>query len=576
MAVERPSDIQEAAAEENRSQRRKKHVLQKDADISRRMHFVSHILDDTSKKWSQTLTENGSDFSNIIYNSQPIVHSFLSASKEMGELTRSAFYRRFEFKEGTLQHYLDRDLFSVPVNGTTLAAIEKMDYPLDEDEINTINKMFRKLRFAKKSPVQNTIRHAMVILAAQDIARPDQKIAVPKNLVNLKDRLTDYFDYYTDLMTNFSLDDKTEIKFINAIADARAWLMPALGNYIPARLGITPASAIKIYGQHFDYLPGVAFFIKKMWLEEHSKNAISNNALPPDLMPFALYSPEADKKAAALLVKSYEAQDKTNEEQIDVWNQSNSLIDRLGIYQKALNTDIVQSKDKRTEFEFGQNSAIEKITLCSQNRSTLIFITHFRGNNTYLTFEIDRFGNTFGFPPKLINNNPQVVDALLADTLKIVLDKAKSLHPSLEKEKFTPPLRDISEQTQKPSREMYVPTPKEKTVKTPQSINVDLPVRQEENRRKFIVLHSRGKITTLMGKNPREKDVDRMMKNIRNWEFGLIGSKTIDWSEGHVQSIRVGKYRIILEHLRDNFYTVDAVGHRNNSVYRDYADSKGI
>lgn len=560
--------------------RRRQHINHADTQLQRRLEQTSALVTESALKWSSVIKEQNYQAAKIIFRGEPFIQDFLASRREFVAANTSAFYRNFNFTDDARRNYQEQDIFAFEVAGTSLSDIEKMPLPLSLDDIRRVNKMFFQGRFTKKrSEKQLAVIYGAIYLSSQKLARDDLNIDIPKGLRPLYDRLCDYLDYYTDLMTNFSLDAKDDLDFYKALKDGYPYLLIALGNYIPAKFGITPASAIKIYHQHFNK-SFISFALKKFLnhLEEQSKHAIGK-ILPEDLVLFAQFDPQKDQRAAKLLFDFYQAQNKDNSTQMDVYNKSNEYLNRLSMYQKVIRSDIASSGNKRIELPLPEDNIAHKLTVTSQNRKTLIFITHFKDGSTHLTLEIDRDGVIFGIPPQLIRDNPRIADFMLIETLAPVLEKAKKDHPGLESPPAIEPPRTHEGQTAETEtvaiKPAYVPAPKEKKTGKPQTAKAALPERQQPPQQKFVVLHTKSSVKELAGKNPQEKDLERIMRTIRNYEYGYVQSKTIDWSGGHVQALRVGKYRIILRHLKGRFYAAEAVGRRAN-VYDNYADDPKV
>ncbi|MBI2622099.1 hypothetical protein HYW66_00490 [Candidatus Microgenomates bacterium] len=469
-----------------------------------------------------------------------------------------------------------------------------MPLPLSTTDIQRINRVFRQqspaLVLDKKAA---WIRQLMGIFATQQFARPLEHLTIPIELKLLHARLVDYFDYFIDSLIDPSASNEEKENFLLTCYWANGALR-TLSFYIPARLGITPSSAVKLYREWAGTLSPYWRFIAKPALkafETLSQKAFYDDNLPSNLEIYQRYSPENDKRATQLLVAYYEAQHSTNEEIILAQRKSEEYQEKLARYHRSLYRDVIQNGNRTMEFQFSAAHPIEKMIVTTQEFATraLIFVLKFTDGKTHLTLEIDEHGKIYGFPHEAKGERPHLIDELLRDVLEPLLKEAKQRHPHIEP--VPKPVLPISQVLfSSPNRPMVndhsdqelvidEPRPLKRgrqlaamlAASTGLSPEPVPPIRKpKEDTRKARVVYSRKTLPAAFTKQPRPNDLKIARRALRRFEQ-TGEAKFIDWTGGKRLVLRVGDIRIILKHEGNGLYTVETIGERQH-VYRGYAD----
>lgn len=544
-------------------------------------------LNSVGLEWDQVVKESNFELATIVFQGKPFIFRCLEVRRSLANFldkTSVANLRLQAISHQDFDHFNQIDMFSYKVRGTSLLDIEKMEFAnhLSLADIQKINQIFLKetiidpRRFLKKDhQMIGEIRQSILYFTTQPYARPEEKIRIPHVLRPLHQRFTDYFDYYTSLMIDSSLPLADELSFIKALGKGVPWLPQSLGCYIPARLGITPSSALKLYEQHFGYIP--KFLSEKVllrWLRQETSKAFRLNAFPADLERFQHRDEQADQIVESLLRVTYGGI--SGESQQSAEAEVENGLKELQFYNPDLLSTIHDSKGKRLVIDLPEHPLLSTLTLTSQNKSTLVCVLGFKDRDTHLTVEvgsnIDKENLlVYGFPPKLATENPHMQSVIFLSVLKPILAEAARRNTKKEVLPLPPPFVPAVWQ-QAP----YIPQPKEKTVRPHLTIltpiaevlsqKQTLPPRPEISKRQYFVQHSQAMIIDHLGKKVPERIVDQIMSDIKDFEFGRSGkTKQFHQEIGGFVQIRSGNYRILLSRgEKGRFFVVDKVVNRRD------------
>jgi len=520
-------------------------------------------------------------FAEVVYSRPAYINNFLLARKRGSEIksTRdpSGKARYGWHTEGGPD---DTDIFNEKVSGLTLSEIEKMPIPLASHDIKRVTKIF-----SNRQDKYDILRR-LLVFASQNALSEGQ--VVPVQLKPLYNVTTDLLNYYRDQLFNMhaTVDQDSGLAFWLGMRGL-PYLPQALGSYIPASIGITPSSTLKALEQKCEAMGSSLLaqqFKKKVVhriMAKETADSYRRNVLPQDLEQYVHYSPEKDERAKAILEASQP--DFSDDDSLQFQQESRRIRSSLAPYFGTLLNDVNKSLGKRLVFQ-PQNEVIHNVTVTSQDRRVLILVLHFSDGQTHLTVEMDRRGGIYGFPPDLAINNLALLYKTFNDIAQPILDYTVKAHPEVgrKQQKYTPPVREdntVSPVLTRQTRlENYVPIPRPRTGIRQIAQNIlanvgdkPLPSREAETRQ-HIVIYSRKKIEEAMGRHPNPKDVDLVMREIKDFEFGRSSAKLLKWSGGERHELRAGRWRVILNHRDRNFYRLETVGDRKE-VLKDYADS---
>lgn len=467
------------------------------------------------------------------------------------------------------------DIYTCKVRGISLEDIGNFPYPLSLESIRIINKFLRyyKIPFIPFMPVHKKAQHALAVamlLPTLDLVQSKKGI-IPPPLQPLHDRLQNYLDYYLGFITPPYLLPDQEYQFYKIVAYTGPSLAQALGVFMPARLGITPSSSIKLLleKETFSSLPLGWRSIRKM-MEPDIHDAYQLNGLSGEIQKYQDYNYETDRQATTILQAHY--QNHHFEKEPEVFKPE-PLLTRFQRYIGSLRRDTLSATERYLSVPV-DHGIVKKIILASQYRSSIMVIVLLsgRGGNEYLTLEVGNGGRLYGIPPELVKEMPHIEDVLTGDIINLVIEFARQQHPNIEPRPIvrltaqpaamltTKPPQSVStgiDQDQSPEidqEELIIPKTKRNqqgrlsVIALLQVQEPILPQPVEQKPPVCKVKHTRTQIERLMGKN-RPGDIERIMEVIQRLERGLVVDIKQLTALSDLTRLRVGKWRVVLNKL---------------------------
>lgn len=573
--------------------------LRESAWHAKRLNSDIALANQAVNIWGETVASSSKNFAEIAYRGKPFIDNFLTASRQihadLGDVAGCGFFNSEQ--QASIAAIQDFDIFNRQVKGTSLEDIESMPLPLNLTDIKRINGIMRTQLSKKGFSPGAQVAESIIFFAVQSVTgRPDIPKSSSHIIKDLQVRVCDYFDYYTELMTDFGIEDWDELRFMMSLRLNQPYLPAALGGYIPGRLGITPSSAIKLYDERVDAFKsnlGLGIWPEKAWvklfadIKRNTREAYRENNFPEALREYQHYNEATDVRASAHLNNTYGQQKLRNDDHIQLLDSNSQLLETLNARRKEILKCIKDKENYNSLYKFKTaGAAFKSVTLSSQNRDVLVFVLHFQDlQKTHLTVEIDSQGNIYGFPNRLLKDRPFVAELAIRDILLPVIGDIEGKRDSKSAKVtmvFPIAVRNLQHNEQRLA-EPVEDKPQEKRVRprimTP-LVEYFLYPRDEPASRDRApsqirkVMYSREIIEELLaGQKRDEKYVNKIIAAINRFEHGAKDPKMIDWSGGKAIVLRVGDTRIVLRHQGNSRYTLDAVGDREN-VYRNFADKK--
>lgn len=529
------------------------------------------------------INANRHSFASFLYSPDPDPFlNYLDVQRTLSiALGQSQKYRKKASSVADfLDHYADVEIYSRLVRDTSLSDIEQMRLPLNLDQISQINRMLRLYMFPRLRRYECLSQDALWLLPTQTLARTQfvdkgKNKPIPMQLRNLSSRAVAYLDYYLPFLTTHFVDKDAVYAFYQNIRWIGRNIWPTFGHYVPARLGLSPASTIKIFEDKLDEM-NLPFGVGKRILnlmEKEARDAYRKDALPVHLHKYLHYDRSKDQEAGVTLQEYYAAKYSSFEA---LPASVDELFNRLSLYRKSFARDIkTASCDLRLQLP--QHPVIGEILLTSQYPQTLMVVLLFKKGGLHVTLEVNSSQRVYGLPRNLVAESPHVIDLLGKDIFGTILDQAKQRHPEVEPEpwialqetsKFIAqsPVLTLPAQMLETEKQPIEPKPEKRKRRLgliPQFMQAqpELPQPIQTRQPIFKVFHTKAEIVGLLGKNTPEEVIDRIMQDIARFECGDKKISPLQEGAG-LFKLRVGDYRIILQRLPNGIFIIDRAGNR--------------
>lgn len=273
------------------------------------------------------------DLTRITFLGEPFIYEQMELQRKLPDLLERAHFVNLEkpfISPQELNSFDGVNSFSKKVGGISLLDIEQMELNeegrLDTADIKRINKLYHDTQHRRLLSLwpfykdqdraqAEGVKEDLYFFVCQQEARPDEKISVPAYLIPLYERLIVYFDYYKDLLTNFDLGLVDEMRFVKTLSWTTPWMPQTLGCFVPARLGITPSSAFKLYQTRAESSYVAPFYWRRNilpYLEAGGVEACREKGLPLDLQVYQHYDPQMDETARNNIIGHYRGRHMTD------------------------------------------------------------------------------------------------------------------------------------------------------------------------------------------------------------------------------------------------------------------------
>lgn len=502
----------------------------------------------------------GGNLAEVIYKAEPVHARWIDAARTFSLASDRA--KNHLSPQGRLEA-LSNDLYTLRIRGTSLSDVEQMPLPLSGPNIKRVLGMVRfglTDRFFLGRNAQ-LVQEMIVTLPALDIARPTE-VRIPQGISPLHERLTNFFDYYTGFLQQPFLKDDELTHLLWAMTWGHSRFYDGLGLFIPARLGITPASATKLLAEKSHYKFPIIGARALNQISLFIKNSYREDGLPANFADLQDYNPRRDKDfSRAFLGGNQEAS-------VASLGEMEDIFDNFRRFQALTQGDILKTKDRQLRIP---NFGPSEITVSTQYRHSLAFLVRLAsGENTLL--EVNGINRLFGIPAELLKEDPNI-DAKLAKTvLAPFVDFSKQQHPEKHQR---PVIKVTSTEILTPAipkktdlvieddivAEIEARPPKRKRGLSSQA-SQELPKPVKERQQVYRVDYNRTTVAQQLGLHYDHELVERFMRAIKGFEWGEKRAENIYAAPGHVR-IRVGKRRITLEHLGGTGYALRAIDPRN-------------
>lgn len=517
---------------------------------------------------NQVFGRDNQSYTDTIYRGDPVLVRWVETLKPLSQAIVEL--ENYDPDSSELEPAKRHNTYTTPVGGVSLADIEQMDLPLSVEDIARINSMFRgRWRLLGAELLrEKRAREAILFIGTQPLIRPE--VRVNSQLKPLHDRIRSYFDYYLPFMAQPALDEESECQLFNSISWNGPLFQVALATYLPARLGLTPSSAVKMIDQHqySSTFRGSRFvwwliLTPRTTFRRSLDQAYREDTLPAEVLEYQHFDKDNEQRVTGFL-STAEGGKPT---QLTVTPEE--ILGRLAKYRRHLRSDILSSKEKLIRLKLEDHPYLREIVMTAHNdkagasyKNALLVVAKFSQIQAHLLLEVTGDQKLYGVPATVLAENPHV-DAILADRIiGPILEFAKARFPQVEKEErgVIIPFRPVrSLEVAEPGngeidQEEPVKPPKRKWLSLPMlEPQPQLPARVETPLHQFTVIHTREMIADFLGKKYRnQQEIDRIMAAIRRFEYGAKRVKAVREARAKGEDyivIRSGYRRIILDPL---------------------------
>lgn len=493
-----------------------------------------------------------------------------AAARDFSQKLRAVKTFPGSYKPETLEISETRNVYGMPVNGVSLADIEQLPRPLNTEGIATLNNFFHAGLINRLIPTQ-LLAQEIGRLLPTEIAVVNDDGKIPFSIRPLAERLRDYFDYWTGFITTDYLEPEREDQFIQSglwVGYGSHFL--ALGGYIPARLGITPSSAINVFlkrEQVAEY-KGVMQDISDIMITSarHAYSRLDSNS---PLSRYMEYNPENDARVAKILLERYQGLR-------PISNQG--LIDQLAPYQRSIRRDFVASGTKMITLDCETNFYGEKIIIFGRAGGSLVSTVLLRDGKSHLSLEFGSGDTMYGIPAEVFKHSPHADQMIHEDVVSAMLVGLHKKYPNAVSAPIEPRPMNVRMSvavTELPP-EKIKPLPKTSTRKERLAGKLGLsasaaqptvaePVVQRP--RSCVIMVDPVDVRKQMGKKVSDKELLRVMNGFKRVEYGYAPLEPIEHAAGSYK-FRVGGRRVIVRALGNNDYEFQSVGSRGQ-IYNE-------
>lgn len=482
------------------------------------------------------------------------------------------------------------DYYKYPVNGTSLADIERMPLPLKEEDILRVARLFHD-PFIWGHVDKKRVRDAVIFTAVEPLVHD---VAVPKSLHPLRDRITAFYDYFASYLTAQNTDRYQDRDFTQMLAWGGGLFGRSLGLYLAASSGLAPSSVLKLFKERGVTKGWLGFGVSLDQIESEVKYAYPEtgiNAFPEDLHPYLAYEPEADKKAVTLLKEVYSAKSELGRLGVDFGPaQVKEAIEKIRKYKGVIKADLSTSDLEFAKFPMTGHPVIRGVAMALGNSKgsygrNILFVLRFDDPNIYLTLELNGRSNKFyGIPGELSKRIPHIDDLLARDVIVPAVIQVEERHPELKPEPKI--ITDIRPKVDKTVPNINLDEPpktdndfdgevkelekplKRKYIKV-LGLSVgepELPKLAQSFERRYAVDYDEEMVRRMMGRNTRESEIRQIIEVIRRFETGGVRYRKVA-NQGTVR-IKSARYRVIFTYEGGNSFFLTDVETRAEAYRR--------
>lgn len=446
-----------------------------------------------------------------------------------------------------------------------------MTLPLRDSDIAKITNVIRdNPQNAEDLDIQ-VVRKCIVYAAIDPLTHPERVPAA--ELAPLRSRLHAYLDYYAAYLLAENAESEQDRRFLNTLRWGGAFWGTSLGLYLAAKYQLAPSSVMKLFKEHID---NTGFgWVARGLVKNVGKNVQDayyqqgKYALPKDIHPYLHYHPDHDRQVAKRITQRYSDKNRDGnfEDSPFSHQEAREYIDKLMRYRGLLRADSSQGGVSDVQYILGDNSpfdyAIALSRFDSSSVSKCVTLVLKSINQPYhLTLEL--FGNQrllYGIPPEVLKKIPHIEEQLVRDIVKPIVDALVRKNPELQPKQTSIPAlverctRPTPQKDNEDQEEIEVnmpqKPPKRKQLATALHLVTTKPQPEEPelantNPALHTVIYTEASVRKMMGKRPKEADVQLVLETLKKVEMGAVRKRKVVSREDSLR-VRAGDWRIIFE-----------------------------
>ncbi|MFI5265558.1 MAG: hypothetical protein ACHQT7_02325, partial [Candidatus Levyibacteriota bacterium] len=381
-----------------------------------------------------------------------------------------------------------------------------------------------------------------------------------------------FFDYYVRFIRQGFDTAEAEIAAWTSLTFRGRMLIPALAMYLPARLGITPSSAQKMYEEHVELVEILTIGKRLRAYFSLNLNNAYPNTVPEDLRQYIFYDENQDAQATRGLLGHYRPE--KNPGSVEENQAREQVVQEFLRSTKPRLTTPLRNAGRLSYPVESDNTPIARVTIIEPYAHSTIFILNLK-NGSHLTVEIGADGSVYGIPLALYRQFPHIEDVLIPDILRTIHipERIKEAAVTSNMRSFIP--RPLALPSREVAVEQIPHAPKKHVLRRFIPIEIIAPdseqLPQQTEAVKHFIFYSEESVRELLGSKKRDpntikKAMDMLFRFERGWkEAKPLHTNAKDPRE--LGSLVTGDTRIVVEHLGNNNYRT-VVGGDRDDIYK--------
>lgn len=542
---------------------------------------------------SSALLKAGESQIRAIYQSQSLIYIPLAESIRV-----LAFYaERIKVKDGQnpmLPQTHRHDYYRIPIKGTSLSDVEDTELPLSREDAQRVSKLFYRRKYYPMLQREYRAQEIALFLPIE-VAVNEGKVSIPHKIRPLVNCLQAYFDYSIPFFTRTDIDPTNEDNFLWHLAKSGGRLLVrSLSGYLPARLGILPASLLSLYEERkLTSVNGALWWSLNILgdINDGVEYAIPTGTLPPGFDKYLKFDKKNNERTVKILRPVYakSVASQFSGETNPIYLEKTATL--LREVSDTLREDILKSIEGFISIKLDNHPAISEILVTCHNKNAtqsyrkgFIFVLKLKDGQTHLSVEIKDEKRVFGIPGQLVKENPHIADFIAQEIIQATFDSIVEKHPKIDRGELATPnilrrelpvtknsFETIATDDLLEESEFYQKGPKIKTRGIPflKPVPSKAYPHPEELLKvpEFTVVHTEQLIQDLLpGKTRDPKIISKLLNDVAKFERGQTDFYQVEEARKRglvLIAQKSGDYRILYLPKSKGIFVIPAILHRS-------------